>query len=168
MVNRTFFLILSSKACTKSSFAIDNRPLHRSSCTFYCASLNSRNHLHTDELLMECSPYKSQSWRISAGFMLFTFKKKITDCISHAAGFSIFLNIINTARCVNAVQMSVNCIRALPQHQQTRHARAPSWPQCWITLVYGNVMLAHSSILTVCDNAGWIKERAWNVKEVFV
>jgi len=38
----------------------------------------------------------------------------------------------------------------------------------WITLVYGNIMLAHSSILTVCDNAGWIKERAWNVKEVFV
>jgi len=38
----------------------------------------------------------------------------------------------------------------------------------WITLVYGNVTLAHSSILTVCDNAGRIKERAWYEKEVFV
>ena len=37
----------------------------------------------------------------------------------------------------------------------------------WITLVYG-VRLADSSILTVCDNAGRIKERAWYEKEVFV
>jgi hypothetical protein len=29
-------------------------------------------------------------------------------------------------------------------------------------------MLADSSILTVCDKAGTIKERAWNGKEVFV
>jgi hypothetical protein len=28
--------------------------------------------------------------------MFFAFKKRITDCISHAAGFSVFLNIINT------------------------------------------------------------------------
>jgi len=38
----------------------------------------------------------------------------------------------------------------------------------WITLVYGNVRLARSSILTVCDNAGRIKERAWCEKGVFV
>jgi len=38
----------------------------------------------------------------------------------------------------------------------------------WITLVYGNVRLAHSSILTVCDNGGRINERAWYEKEVFV
>ena len=38
----------------------------------------------------------------------------------------------------------------------------------WITLVYGNVTLAHSSIFTVCDNAGRIKERAWCEKEGFV
>jgi len=38
----------------------------------------------------------------------------------------------------------------------------------WITLVYDNVTLADSSILTVCDNAGRIKERAWCEKEVFV
>jgi len=38
----------------------------------------------------------------------------------------------------------------------------------WITLVYDNVTLAHSSILTVCDNAGRIKERAWCEKGVFV
>jgi hypothetical protein len=38
----------------------------------------------------------------------------------------------------------------------------------WIALVYGNVRLAHSSILTVCDNAGRIKERAWYEKEAFV
>jgi hypothetical protein len=33
----------------------------------------------------------------------------------------------HTARCVNGVWMSVNCIRALPQNQQTQHAYAPSW-----------------------------------------
>jgi len=38
----------------------------------------------------------------------------------------------------------------------------------WITLVYGNVRLADSSILTVCDNAGRIKVRAWCEKEGFV
>jgi len=38
----------------------------------------------------------------------------------------------------------------------------------WIILVYGNVRLANSSIFTVCDNAGRIKERAWCEKEVFV
>jgi hypothetical protein len=30
------------------------------------------------------------------GFMFLAFKKQITDRISHAAGFSIFLNIVNT------------------------------------------------------------------------
>jgi hypothetical protein len=33
---------------------------------------------------------------MSSGFMFLAFKKWITDLISHAAGFSIFLNIINT------------------------------------------------------------------------
>jgi hypothetical protein len=33
---------------------------------------------------------------MSAGFMFLAFKKQITDCSSHAAGFSIFLNIVNT------------------------------------------------------------------------
>jgi len=33
---------------------------------------------------------------ISVGFMFFAFKKWITDRISHAAEFSIFLNIRNT------------------------------------------------------------------------
>ena len=30
------------------------------------------------------------------------------------------------------------------------------------------VRLAHSSIITICDNAGRFKERAWYEKEVFV
>jgi len=59
--------------------------------------LNSRTHLRTIELLMASSPYSSQSWRwISAGVMFFAFKNRITGRISHATGFSIFLNIINT------------------------------------------------------------------------
>ena len=41
-------------------------------------------------------------------------------------------------------------------------------PIFWIALVYGNVRFAHSSIITVCDNAGRIKERAWYEKEEFV
>jgi len=47
------------------------------------------------------------------------------------------------------------------QHSQTEFI-------FWATLVYGKVRLAHSSILTVCDNVGRIKERAWYEKEVFV
>jgi len=47
------------------------------------------------------------------------------------------------------------------QHSQTEF-------NFWVTLVYGKVRLANSSILTVCDNAGRIKERAWYEKEVFV
>ena len=39
------------------------------------------------------------------------------------------------------------------------------WMKCYI---YCNVTLAHSSILTVCDNAGRIKQRAWYETEVFV
>ena len=38
------------------------------------------------------------------------------------------------------------------------------WMKCYI---YCNVRLAHIGILTICDNAGRIKERAWNIKEVF-
>ena len=96
VVNRLFSLIFSTTASTKSSFTSDGRPLRGSSCTLSCPSLNSRTHLHTNELPMACSPYTSQSWWwISVGFMFFTFKKRITDHISHAAGFSIFLNIIN-------------------------------------------------------------------------
>jgi hypothetical protein len=113
MVNSLFSLIFSSNARTKSSFTSDSRPLHWSSCTFSHLSLNSHTHLHTTELLMACSPYTSQSWQISAGFMFFAFKKRITDRISHAVGFSVFLNVINTARCVNSVKMSANWVRAL-------------------------------------------------------
>jgi hypothetical protein len=39
------------------------------------------------------------------------------------------------------------------------------WMKCYI---YGNVRIAHSSILTIYDNAGRIKERDWYEKEVFV
>jgi len=92
MVNHLFSLIFPSTARTKSSFTTDGRPLRGSSCVFY-----SRTHLRTIELLMACSPYTSQSWRwISAGVMFSAFKKRITDRISRAAGFSVFLNIINT------------------------------------------------------------------------
>ena len=34
--------------------------------------------------------------------------------------------------------------------------------------IYGNVGIAHSSIITICDNAGRIKERDWYGKEEFV
>jgi hypothetical protein len=38
-----------------------------------------------------------RSWQwMSAGFMFLAFKKRITDRISHVAGFSIFSNIVNT------------------------------------------------------------------------
>ena len=34
--------------------------------------------------------------------------------------------------------------------------------------IYGNVRIAHSSIITICDNAGRIKKRAWYEEGVFV
>jgi len=45
------------------------------------------------------------------------------------------------------------------QHLQTEFI-------CWIALLYGNIRLAHSSILTVCDNVGRIKERVWYEKSL--
>jgi len=96
MVNRLFSLIFYSTARTKSSFTTDSRPLRGSSCTFSHPSLNSHTHLRTIELLVTCSPYTSHNWQwISVSVVSFTSKKQITDHISHAAGFSIFLNIIN-------------------------------------------------------------------------
>ena len=35
----------------------------------------------------------------------------------------------HTALCINSVQVSANCVCALPQNQQTRHLCTPSWPQ---------------------------------------
>jgi hypothetical protein len=42
--------------------------------------------MHVTKLTMKFQPWVT----------FFAFKKRITDRISHAAGFSIFLNIINT------------------------------------------------------------------------
>jgi hypothetical protein len=53
------------------------------------------------------------------------FEKWITDHISHVAGFSIFLNIVNTGQCVNMVRLSADCICAFQKVQQTLHACAP-------------------------------------------
>jgi hypothetical protein len=89
--------IFSSTVRTKSSLTTDGRPLRGSLCTFWRPLLKCLIHLRTIESLMACSPYTSQSWRrMSAGFMFLIFKKRITERISHAAGFSIFLNIVNT------------------------------------------------------------------------
>jgi hypothetical protein len=96
MVNRRFSWIFSSTARSKSS--LGGQPLCGSSCTFSCPSLKCLTHLLTIELLMACSLYTSQSWRwISVGFMFLAFKKRITDRISHAAGFSIFLKLCTHA-----------------------------------------------------------------------
>ena len=35
----------------------------------------------------------------------------------------------HTARYINTVQISANCVRALTKNQKSRHACAPSWPQ---------------------------------------
>jgi hypothetical protein len=60
-------------------------------------SLKCFTHLRTIESLMACSPYTSQSWQwISTNFTFPAFKKRITERISHAAGFLIFLNIVDT------------------------------------------------------------------------
>jgi hypothetical protein len=91
MVNRLFH------STHQSSLTIEGRPLRGSSCTFSRPSLKCLTHLLTIEALMACYPYTSQSWRwMSACFMFLAFQKRITDCISHAAVFSVFLKILNT------------------------------------------------------------------------
>jgi len=75
--------------------------------------------------------------------------------------------------------MSVNCLRLATESTNSAHmctiVTAALQLQhlktefiFWIALVYGKVRLAHSSILTVCDNVARIKERAWYEKEVFL
>jgi len=106
---------------------------HRQSATpwiithIFTPSLNCRTHLCTIELLMACSPYTSESWRISAGVLFFAFKKWITDRISHAAGFSIFLNIINTQhdawtlfKCLQILSVPCQRISKLGMHVHHR------------------------------------------------
>jgi hypothetical protein len=59
---------------------------------------------------------------MSAGFMFLAFKKRITDSISHAAGFSIFLNI-STKRTMRK-HGSIVCIsRPCLQKGPTQSAR---------------------------------------------
>jgi len=62
--------------------------------------------------------------------------------------------------------MTARTRNIVPAALQWRHSQTELI--FWINLVYGNVRLADSSILTVYDNAGRIKERAWYEKEVFV
>jgi len=49
--------------------------------------------------------------------MFFTFKKRITDCISHMAGFNIFLNIINTQHSTMRKQFDCPQISSVPCHR---------------------------------------------------
>jgi len=55
-----------------------------------------------------------------------------TDYRPHftCGGILYFLKHKYTARYVNTVRMSVNCVCALTLNQQTRHTCAPSWLQC--------------------------------------
>jgi hypothetical protein len=93
MVNRLFSWIYSPTARTKSSLTTGGRPLR----TFPRPSIKCLTHLRAIETRPACSLYASQSWRwMSAGFMFLAFKKRTTDRISDAAGFSTFLNIVNT------------------------------------------------------------------------
>jgi hypothetical protein len=90
-------LIFSATTRIKCSLTTDGRPLRGSSCIFSRLSLKCLTHPLTIEPLMEHCPYTTQSWRwMSPGYMLLEFKKRITDHISHVAGFAIFLNILNT------------------------------------------------------------------------
>jgi len=84
--------------CTHQIFIHHRRSASPRIIMHIFASFIKQSHpLYAIELLMACSPYTSQSWRwISDGVMFSAFKKRITGRISHTAGFSIFLNIINT------------------------------------------------------------------------
>ena len=76
--------------------------------------------------------------------------------------------------CLQIASVPCHRINKLGTHAHHRETATLQWQHSqtelifWIALVYGNVRLAHSSILTVCDNAGRIKERAWYEKDAFV
>ena len=93
------------------------------------SSLNSRTHLCTTEILMAYSPYVTM---LTMNFIRFhVLHIQETDYRPHfvCGGILHFLkHYKHTAQCINTVRMSVNCVCALPQNQQTRHAYAPSWP----------------------------------------
>jgi hypothetical protein len=147
MVNRLSSWIFSSAACTKPSSTTEGYQLHGSSCIFLHPTRKCLSHLHTNESLMTCSPYTFQRWWcMSASFMFLAIKKWITDHISHVAGFSIFLNIVNTQDGrVYVVRLSANGICAFPVDLQTLHACAPSWPQrCSSNTCKGNLFCGYA------------------------
>ena len=128
MVNRLFSLIFSSTARTKSSFTTDGRPLRGSSCSFSRPS----------------SPSSPISVPMNYSWHVLHTRHKVDDefqpvsCSSHSrnglqTAFHMSLYFLkhykHTARCVNTVQMSANCVRGLTKNQKTQHTHAPSWPQ---------------------------------------
>ena len=113
MVNHLFSLTVSSTARTKSSFTADGRPLRRSSRTFLRPSLNGRTHV--TKLTINFSRFHVLHIQET------DYEQRFT-----CGGIPYFLkHYKHTARCVNTVRMSANCVCALPQIQQTRHACAP-------------------------------------------
>ena len=98
--------------------------------------------------------------------MFFAFKKWTTVRISHAGGILYFLkHYKHTARCVNTVRMSANCVCASPQNQQTRHACAPSWPQRYSGNIRKRNLL--SGYPTYITYLLWKKYRKFYCEEAF-
>jgi hypothetical protein len=130
IVNRLFSRTFPSAARTKSSLTTDGRPLRCSSRTFSRPSLKFL--IHIIESLMAFSQYTSQSWRwMSAGCTFLAFRKRITDCISQAAGSSIVLNILNTQNdasprsdCLKIVSVACQWIKELSTHAHNRDRSA--------------------------------------------
>jgi hypothetical protein len=73
---------------------------------------------------------------MSAGFMFLVLKKRITERVSHAAGFSNFLNIVNTQDdeqkrldCLQMISLTVGALptfptsHTFPEVQQTARMR---------------------------------------------
>jgi hypothetical protein len=96
MDNRLFSYIFSSTARTKSSLTTDGWQLRGLPCTFSRHSLKCLTHLLAIESLIARSPYLTKLTMNISRFHVSCIQEKCTDRISYAAGFSIFLNIVNT------------------------------------------------------------------------
>ena len=98
------------------------------------------------------------------------FRIQQTDYRLHftCGGILYFLkHYKHPAQCVNAVKISADCVCALPQNQQTRHACAPSWPQrCSGNILKRNLLSGYPTYIYIYDR-DWSHCLAWLILMVF-
>ncbi len=105
IVKRVSCFTRSSTFCTKSSIMTEARPLRSSPRTFVRPSLKALTHLRTIPQVIMFYSSTSLIWRsILAAFTSLALRKRITDRVLQATGFSIghfnaFKSNVNMVEC---------------------------------------------------------------------